>query len=32
MKIIVAGAGVGGLHAARLLAEGGADVTVLEQA
>ena len=32
MKIVVAGAGVGGLRAAKLLAEGGADVTVLEKA
>ena len=32
MKVIVAGAGVGGLQAARLLAQGGVDVTVVEKA
>ena len=32
MKVIVAGAGVGGLQAARLLAQGGIDVTVVEKA
>ena len=31
MKVIIAGAGVGGLAVARLLAEGGVNCTVLEK-